>query len=139
VAQRADERADEQEPGRDHEHQPLAVQVAQPAGDRHGHGRGQQRRGQQPLGAGGRAADVLGDAGSTGQELRLARQLAARRGADPARPSTPDWRTRLLVARAVAGLRVWLDDITAGDCADPWRHLEQIFGTEPLLAGRDGV
>ncbi len=66
------------------------------------------------------------------QELRLARQLAARRGA------SPDWRTRLLVARAVAGLRVWLDDITGGDCADPWRHLEQIFGTEPLLAGRDG-
>jgi hypothetical protein len=76
------------------------------------------------------------------QELRLARQLAARRGADPASrssPSTPDWRTRLLVARAVAGLRVWLDDITAGDCADPWRHLEQIFGPEPLLAGRDDV
>jgi AcrR family transcriptional regulator len=74
------------------------------------------------------------------QELRLARQLAARRGADPSSPSspsTPDWRTRLLVARAVAGLRVWLDDITAGDCADPWRHLEQIFDTEPLLAGPD--
>jgi AcrR family transcriptional regulator len=68
------------------------------------------------------------------QELRLARQLAARRGADPL---NPDWRTRLLVARAVAGLRVWLDDITGGDCADPWRHLEQIFDTEPLLAGRD--
>ena len=71
------------------------------------------------------------------EELRLARQLAARRGADPSRPSAPDWRTRLLVARAVAGLRVWLDDITSGDCADPWRHLEQIFDTEPLLAGRD--
>jgi len=73
------------------------------------------------------------------QELRLARQLAARRGDGPSRPSTPDWRTRLLVARAVGGLRVWLDDITGGDCADPWRHLEQIFDTEPLLAGRDGV
>lgn len=68
------------------------------------------------------------------EELRLARQLAARRGAVPV---NPDWRTRLLVARAVAGLRVWLDDITGGDCADPWRHLEQIFDTEPLLAGRD--
>jgi hypothetical protein len=42
----------------------------------------------------------------------------------------------LRVARAVAGLRVWLDDITSGDGADPWRHLEQIFDTEPLLAGR---
>lgn len=71
------------------------------------------------------------------QELRLARQLADRRGAAPSSPSTPDWRTRLLVARAVAGLRVWLDDITGGDCADPWRHLEQIFDTEPLLAGQD--
>jgi hypothetical protein len=71
------------------------------------------------------------------QELRLARQLAARRGDGPSRPSMPDWRTRLLVARAVAGLRVWLDDITGGDCADPWRHLEQIFGTEPP-AGRTG-
>jgi AcrR family transcriptional regulator len=68
------------------------------------------------------------------EELRLARQLAARRGAAPV---NPDWRTRLRVARAVAGLRVWLDDITSGDCADPWRHLEQIFDTEPLLAGRD--
>lgn len=68
------------------------------------------------------------------EELRLARQLAARRGAVPV---NPDWRTRLLVARAVAGLRVWLDDIAGGDCADPWRHLEQIFDTEPLLAGRD--
>ena len=68
------------------------------------------------------------------QELRLARQLAARRGA------SPDWRTRLLVARAVAGLRVWLDDITGGDCADPWRHLEQIFAPSRCWqAGTDGV
>jgi hypothetical protein len=37
----------------------------------------------------------------------------------------------------VAGLRVWLDDITGGECPDPWRHLEQIFDTEPLLACRD--
>ena len=64
------------------------------------------------------------------QEQRLARQLAARRGSDAA----PGWPTRLLVARAVAGLRVWLDDIIAGDCADPWQHLQQIFDTEPLTA-----
>jgi AcrR family transcriptional regulator len=64
------------------------------------------------------------------QEQRIAGQLAARRG-----PGTvPGWHTRLLVARAVAGLRVWLDDITSGDCADPWQHLQQIFDTEPLLA-----
>jgi AcrR family transcriptional regulator len=64
------------------------------------------------------------------QEQRLAGQLAARRGSDAA----PGWRTRLLVARAMAGLRVWLDDIIAGDCADPWQHLQQIFDSEPLLA-----
>jgi AcrR family transcriptional regulator len=64
------------------------------------------------------------------QEQRLAQQLAARRGSDAA----PGWPIRLLVARAVAGLRVWLDDITAGDCADPWQHLQQIFDTEPLTA-----
>ncbi len=64
------------------------------------------------------------------QEQALAGQLAARGGGgDP-----PGWQTRLLVARAVAGLRVWLDDITASDCADPWQHLAQIFDTEPLLA-----
>ena len=55
LAQRADERADDEEAGAHHEHQPLAVQVAQPPDDRHGHGRGQQRRGEQPLGAGRRA------------------------------------------------------------------------------------
>jgi AcrR family transcriptional regulator len=64
------------------------------------------------------------------QEQALAGQLAARHGGG----AVPGWQTRLLVARAVAGLRVWLDDITGGDCADPWQHLQQIFDTEPLLA-----
>jgi AcrR family transcriptional regulator len=64
------------------------------------------------------------------QEQRLAQQLVDRRGG-----CVPDWRTRLLVARAVAGLRVWLDDIVSGEFADPWQHLEQIFDAEPLLAG----
>jgi len=64
------------------------------------------------------------------QEQHIAGQLAARRETGAA----PGWRTRLLVARAVAGLRVWLDDIIGGDCPDPWQHLQQIFDTEPLLA-----
>ena len=64
------------------------------------------------------------------QEQRLARLLATRRGPD----AEPGWRTRLLVARAVAGLRVWLDDVVSGECADPWQHLQQIFDAEPLLA-----
>jgi len=66
----------------------------------------------------------------SGQEQRLAGQLAARCGTGTA----PGWPIRLLVARAMAGLRVWLDDIIAGDCTDPWQHLQQIFDTEPLLA-----
>lgn len=65
------------------------------------------------------------------QEQRLAQLLVDRRGGDVA----PDWHTRLLVALAVAGLRVWLDDIVGGEFADPWQHLEQIFDAEPLLAG----
>lgn len=69
------------------------------------------------------------------QEQQLARQLADRRGGGS---SGPDWRTRLLVARAVAGLRVWLDDIL-GETADPWRHLQEIFDTEPLLAAGEGT
>jgi AcrR family transcriptional regulator len=63
------------------------------------------------------------------QEPRLAQQLAARDSADAA----PSWRTCLLVARAVAGLRIWLDDLIAGECADPWQHLQQIFDSELLL------
>ena len=64
------------------------------------------------------------------QEQRLAEQLTARTSAGAA----PSWRTRLLVARAVAGLRIWLDDLVAGECADPLQHLQQIFDSEPLLA-----
>jgi AcrR family transcriptional regulator len=63
------------------------------------------------------------------QEQHLAEQLSARRSG-----GAPSWRTRLLVARAVAGLRIWLDDLIAGECADPWPHLQQIFDSEPLLS-----
>jgi len=64
------------------------------------------------------------------QEQRLAQQLVDRSGG-----GVPDWRTRLLVARAVAGLRVWLDDVVGGEFADPRQHLEQIFDAQPLLVG----
>jgi AcrR family transcriptional regulator len=57
-------------------------------------------------------------------ERRLADQLAARR---PGRPE-PDWRTRLLVARAVGAFRVWLEDFRAGPVEDPLGHLEEILG-----------
>ena len=69
------------------------------------------------------------------QEHLLAQQLCDRRSAGGA----PGWHTRLLVARAVAGLRIWLDDLIAGECADPWLHLQQIFDSEPLLAAAPGA
>jgi AcrR family transcriptional regulator len=56
------------------------------------------------------------------QEARLAGELAARRG-----EAEPDWRTRLLVARANAALRVWLDDLAAGRTTDPRAHLDEVF------------
>jgi hypothetical protein len=52
-------------------------------------------------------------------------------------PRPPGSSARSGAPIALAGLRIWLDDITGGDCGDPWWHLEQIFDTEPLLAGRD--
>ena len=41
--------------------------------------------------------------------------------------SSPDWRTRLLVARAVAAFRVWLGDLAADAAPDPLRHLDEIL------------
>ncbi len=57
------------------------------------------------------------------REREIAEQLLRRRGAEP----PADWRTRLLVARAVAGFRVWLDDMRGGEVADPRAHLETIL------------
>ena len=56
-------------------------------------------------------------------ERRLAEQLVRRRPT----PSPPDWRTRLLVARAVAAYRIWLDDLIADDLADPLAHLDEVL------------
>lgn len=57
------------------------------------------------------------------REREIADQLLRRRGAEP----PADWRTRLLVARAVAGFRIWLDDMRSGAVADPRAHLETIL------------
>jgi AcrR family transcriptional regulator len=59
----------------------------------------------------------------TDAERRLGEQLAARRPGSPA----PDWRTRLLVARAVAAFRVWLDDFRTDAAGDALTHLDEIL------------
>jgi AcrR family transcriptional regulator len=56
-------------------------------------------------------------------ERRVVEHLL-RRGADD---SPGDWRTRLRVARAVAGFRVWLDDVRTRRVVDPLGHLEEIL------------
>ena len=58
------------------------------------------------------------------QERRLSELLAARRGAEV------DWRTRLLVGRAVAAFRVWLDDVRAGLGGDPLEHLDEVLAAD---------
>jgi AcrR family transcriptional regulator len=65
----------------------------------------------------------------SGRERQLTEQLLARR---PTRePGLVDWRTRLMVARAVAAFRIWLDDLVAGDGAgaevDPLAHLDEVL------------
>jgi AcrR family transcriptional regulator len=56
-------------------------------------------------------------------ERELVEQLLRRRPAG----SSPDWRTRLLVARAVAAFRVWLGDLAVGTVPDPLQHLDEIL------------
>lgn len=55
------------------------------------------------------------------RERQITDQLAVRRGV------AADWRTRLLVARALAGYRVWLDDLVTGDLPDPLGHLAEVL------------
>ena len=57
------------------------------------------------------------------RERSITGQLLARRGV----VGPPDWRSRLLVARAVAAFRVWLDDVRAGEVADPLAHLDTVL------------
>jgi AcrR family transcriptional regulator len=61
----------------------------------------------------------------SGRERQLSEQLLARRSAR--QPGPTDWRTRLLVARAVAAFRIWLDDVVGGDEADPLAHLDELL------------
>jgi AcrR family transcriptional regulator len=56
-------------------------------------------------------------------ERELVEQLLRRRPAG----SSPDWRTRLLVARAVAAFRVWLGDLATDTGPDPLQHLDEIL------------
>jgi AcrR family transcriptional regulator len=59
----------------------------------------------------------------SGRERELTEQLVRRRPV----PGPPDWRTRLLVARAVAAFRVWLDDVVTGAEPDPLAHLDEVL------------
>lgn len=57
------------------------------------------------------------------RESELVAQLVQRReGSLPG-----DWRTRLLVARTTASLRIWLDDLISGSLADPLEHLDEVL------------
>ncbi|MBN1094271.1 TetR family transcriptional regulator [Blastococcus sp. TML/M2B] len=55
------------------------------------------------------------------QERRLTERLVARSG------GVADWRTRLLVGRAVTAFRVWLDDVRSGEGGDPLQHLDEVL------------
>ncbi|MCZ2816313.1 TetR family transcriptional regulator [Modestobacter sp. VKM Ac-2984] len=57
------------------------------------------------------------------RERDVAVRLLARRGALP----PVGWRTRLVVARAVATFRVWLDDVVTGELPDPLGHLDEVL------------
>ena len=59
------------------------------------------------------------------QERQLAERLTARRGGS----GPADWRTRLLVARALAAFRIWLDDVITGGHPDPAGHLDEVLAT----------
>lgn len=64
-------------------------------------------------------------------ERSLAKLLDARSGGT----GEPGWPTRLLVSRAVAVLRVWLDEtLRATVPADTSRLLEEMFDADPWLA-----
>ena len=64
-------------------------------------------------------------------EWSLAEQLHERRGGT----GQPTWRTRLLVSRAVAVLRVWLDEtIRATSAPDGTRLLDEMFDVDPWVA-----
>jgi AcrR family transcriptional regulator len=57
------------------------------------------------------------------RERQISEFLVRRRSAT----ASPDWPTRLMVARAVAGFRVWLDDVMGEELADPLGHLDEIL------------
>jgi len=59
----------------------------------------------------------------SGRERELTEQLLGRRTGR----TTADWRTRLVVARAVAAFRVWLDDLVTIELADPLAHLDEVL------------
>jgi AcrR family transcriptional regulator len=63
------------------------------------------------------------------QEAGIAELLRTRPGRHPA-----PWRTRLLVARAIAAFRVWLDSLVDGSVEDLPRHFDELFDLDPMLS-----
>jgi AcrR family transcriptional regulator len=57
------------------------------------------------------------------RERQISEFLLRRRSAT----EEPGWPLRLMVARAVAGFRVWLDDVMTEDLPDPIGHLDEIL------------
>lgn len=57
------------------------------------------------------------------RDKQIAERLAARH--DP--PIAIDWRARLLVARAMAAFRIWVEDVWASEIDDPLGHLDEIL------------
>jgi AcrR family transcriptional regulator len=67
-------------------------------------------------------------------ERSLAKQLYERHGGT----GEPNWPTRLLVCRAVAVLRVWLDEtLRAGKRTDTSKLLQEMFDADPWFVRAD--
>lgn len=71
------------------------------------------------------------------QERDIAQTLTKRH---PSR-AEPDWRLRLLAATSLAAFRVWFEDLTGAELADPRGHLDEILAAVgvPLAAGDPNI
>jgi AcrR family transcriptional regulator len=66
------------------------------------------------------------------REREIAVRLAARRGEEQ-----PDWRLRVLVATAMAGFRIWFEEMLTIRVSDPDGHLDEILTAAGLTPEQD--